>query len=280
MVRLVAIDLDGTLLDTRQCASARNLLAVSETLASGVVVALATARDRRSIALKVPLVMPGLYYLASGGSMVFDTNSGAHLWQRGLSSALAHDVVAFLRGYGHPVLLNRDCTYWVDRRNERVALIEQRYNLTTGSFTQVDDIGVPVHRVTLVAPQTVLEDAAREAVAAFAERANVSLASPDWLDILAPDAGKGMALQWLQARTGVYPEETMAIGDYDSDMPLFAVAGERVAMANAVSCIRAEATHQTASNDEDGVALTLEQLQCPPKLMSSGELARSGHYGD
>ena len=52
----------------------------------------------------------------------------------------------------------------------------------------------------------------------------------------------------------------MAIGDYDSDLPLFAVAGYRVAMANGVEAIRDAATHHTASNDEDGVAEALEHF--------------------
>jgi hypothetical protein len=106
----------------------------------------------------------------------------------------------------------------------------------------------------------VLERAAREAGATFGDRASVSLASPDWLDVLAPAAGKGRALAWLQVRAGVHADETMAIGDFDSDLPLFAAAGCRVAMANGVEAIRAAATHVTASNDEDGVAIALERF--------------------
>ena len=52
----------------------------------------------------------------------------------------------------------------------------------------------------------------------------------------------------------------MAIGDYDSDLPLFAAAGHRVAMANAVEAILAAATDRTASNDDDGVALALDRF--------------------
>jgi len=259
-IRLIAIDLDGTLLDTRQNLSARNRQAVSRVLAMGVHVALATARDRASIRLKVPMAVPGLYYLASGGAIVFDTASGVILWEQILSPALTHDAVVFLCGYGHPVFLNRDCTYWVDREDQRVALIEERYNLRPQPVAEWPEVSVPVHRVSLAAPRTVLERAAREAAAAFGGRVNVSLASPDWLDILPSGAGKGPSLQWLQAHIGRSPEETMAIGDYDSDLPLFATANCRVAMANSVPRVKAEATHETAGNDEDGVALVLEAL--------------------
>jgi hypothetical protein len=259
-IRLVTIDLDGTLLDNRQRASARNLAAVERLLDSGVIVALATARDRASIAGRVPLAGPGLYYIASGGAMVYEPASKSVVWAETLPPALAAEAVAFLRRFNQPVFVNADCDYWVDRDGDRVAMIERRYDLRARRFARPEDVPSPVMRASLAAPRPVLEEAAREASAAFGDRASVSLASPDWLDVLGPGAGKGPALAWLQAHAGVRPDETLAVGDYDSDLPLFAASGYRVAMANSVEAIRAAATHHTASNDEDGVALALEHF--------------------
>jgi len=259
-IRLVTIDLDGTLLDSRQRVSARNLAALERLLDARVIVALATARDRASIAGRLPLAMDGLYYIASGGAMVYEVAPKSIIWAETLLTALAGEAVAFLQRFDEPVFLNDDSDYWVDRDGDRVAMIEQRYDLRTRLFAHVEDVPVPIMRVSLAAPRPVLERAAREASAAFGDRARVSLASPDWLDVLAPGAGKGQALAWLQAHAGVRPDETMAIGDYDSDLPLFAVAGYRVAMANGVAAIRDAATHHTASNDEDGVAKALEHF--------------------
>jgi hypothetical protein len=259
-IRLVTIDLDGTLLDSGQRTSARNLAALARLLDAGVVVALATARDRASIAGSVPLVRPGLFYLASGGALVYEVTAGSIVWAETMPPALAAEAVGFLRRFDQPVFVNADCDYWVDRGGDRVAMIEQRYRLQTRPFARLEDVPVAVMRASLAAPRPTLEQAAREAESRFGNRASVSLASPDWLDILAPGAGKGPAMEWLQARTGVHPDETMAIGDFDSDLPLFAAAGCRVAMANGVDAIRAAATHVTASNDEDGVALALERF--------------------
>ena len=192
--------------------------------------------------------------------MVYEPASTSIPWAETLPPALAAEAVAFLRRFDQPVFVNADCDYWVDRDGDRVAMIERRYDLRTRPFDRVEDVSVPVMRASLAAPRPVLERAAREASAAFGDRASVSLASPDWLDVLAPGAGKGQALAWLQAHAGVCPEETLAIGDYDSDLPLFAVAGYRVAMANGVETVRAAATHLTATNDEDGVAMVLEKF--------------------
>lgn len=259
-IRLVAIDLDGTLLDSSQRTSARNLGAVARLLDAGVIVALATARDRASITGSVPLVRPGLYYLASGGALVYEVASKSIAWAEFMPPVLAAEAVAFLQRFDQPVFVNADCDYWVDRDGDRVAMIERRYQLQTRPFASLEDVPMGVMRASLAAPRPVLERAAREAGSTFGDRASVSLASPDWLDILGPRAGKGPAIEWLQAHTGVRPDETMAIGDFDSDLPLFAAAGYRVAMANGVEAIRAAATHVTASNDADGVAIALERF--------------------
>jgi Cof subfamily protein (haloacid dehalogenase superfamily) len=259
-IRLVTIDLDGTLLDSRQQVSARNLAALQRLLDARVIVALATARDRASIVGRIPLVMPGLYYIASGGAMVYEPAHDAISWAEMLPPALAADAVAFLRRFNQPVFVNFDCDYWVDRDDDRVAMIERRYDLQARHFPRLEEVPLPVMRASLAAPRLVLERAAREAIVAFGDRASVSLASPDWLDVLGPGAGKGPALAWLQAQVGVSRAQTLAIGDYDSDLPLFAAAGYRVAMANGVAAIQAASTHRTASNDEDGVATALEMF--------------------
>jgi hypothetical protein len=259
-IRLAAIDLDGTLLDSRQRVSARNLASLERLLEAGVIVALATARDRASIAGRVPLDRPGLYYVACGGAMVYEPAAKSVLWAVTLLPALATEAVTFLQRFDQPVFVNADCDYWADRDGDRVAMIERRYDLRARRFASLEDVPLPAMRVSLAAPRPVLERAAREAIATFGDRASVSLASPDWLDVLGPRAGKGQALAWLQAHAGVRADETLAIGDFDSDLPLFAAAGYRVAMANGVASVRAAATHHTASNDEDGVALALEQF--------------------
>lgn len=259
-IHLVAIDLDGTLLDRKHQTSVRDLAALERLLDTRVIVVLATARDRASIAGRVPLVSAGLYYVASGGAIVYEPASQAILWAETLLPALAAEAVTFLRRFNQPVFVNFDCDYWVDRDDDRVTMIERRYDLRTRLFARLEDVPLPVMRVSLSAPRSVLEQAAREASAAFGDRASISLASPDWLDVLGPGAGKGPALAWLQAHSSVRPDETLAIGDYDSDLPLFAAAGYRVAMANSVQAIRAAATYRTASNDENGVAKALEHF--------------------
>jgi Cof subfamily protein (haloacid dehalogenase superfamily) len=259
-IKLIAIDLDGTLLDRQQRLSFENRYALESVLNRGVLIALATARDCASIMLKVPINLPGLYLIGSGGALIYEVVSSSLVWAKYLNADLTREGVHCLRNYNHPVFLNAMNDYWVDRYNERVQMVEERYNLTTQPFQEPGEVQQPIMRVSLSAPPVILEQAAREASLLFGHRLSVSLASPDWLDLLAPGAGKGRALAEMQAIFDVKPAQTMAIGDYDSDLTLFEQARHRVAMDNAVPAVKNAATFITASNDDNGVARVLEMI--------------------
>jgi Cof subfamily protein (haloacid dehalogenase superfamily) len=256
-LKLVAIDLDGTLLTDRQAVSPRNLVALEALLARDVVVVLASARDQASMSRTVGLTRPGFYFISSGGVLVFETATHSIFWDNYLSRGEVEAYFSYLRRYNYPVFLNTENDYWVDRRDERVQMIEERYALKAQLIHQVDDITRPIMRISLAAPVSVLEQAA-DAKSVLGQRVNVSLASPDWLDLLPLESGKGAALKILQSRLGIDPEDTMAIGDYDCDLQMFDRAKHRIAMGNAVASVKAAATYITASNNADGVAEALQ----------------------
>ena len=81
---------------------------------------------------------------------------------------------------------------------------------------------------------------------------------PNDLEVLAGDIDKGEGLRYLLDRLGIAPDQVLAMGDGDSDLPLLRAAGLGVAMGNATDRLKAAADHVTASCDEDGVALAIE----------------------
>lgn len=259
-VRLAAIDLDGTLLDDQKHVSPGNLAAVEHFATHHGAVVLATARDCASIQLRVPLVMPGLFYIGSGGALICKAASQTLPWVWHMRPDLVMAAVRFLHQFEYPVFLNAENDYWVDRYDDRVRMIEQRYNLTVRPFQQVTEIARPIMRASLAAPAAVLRQVAEQAPVHFGDLLTVSLTSPDWLDLLAPQAGKGKALAALQSMLGVSAAETIAMGDYDCDLDLFAHARYRVAMGNAVPAVKTAANFVTASNNQDGVAHALRAI--------------------
>jgi Cof subfamily protein (haloacid dehalogenase superfamily) len=258
-IRLVAIDMDGTLLNAQKIISIRDLNTVEQALSRKVVIGIASARDWASIRTKFPFTLPGLYFLASGGALIYDAFQEKLIWARYLDWGQVEEAVAFLKHYGHPIFLNAENTYWADRRNDRVRMVERRYTLIAHPFDALNGSDWQrIMRVSLSAPPAVLERAAADAQASLSERFTISLASPDWLDLLPLGAGKGAVLSELQTMLGIAPSATAAIGDYTCDLDLFEHARYRVAMGNAVDSLKAAATHITADNNHDGVSQCLQ----------------------
>jgi Cof subfamily protein (haloacid dehalogenase superfamily) len=258
-VQLVAIDMDGTLLNAQKIVSIQDLNTVEKALSQKIVIGIASARDWASIRTKFPYTLPGLYFLASGGALIYDACHEKLIWARYLNRSQVEEAVVFLKHYGHPIFLNAENTYWADRRNDRVRMVERRYTLIAHPFDTLNgDDWQRVMRVSLSAPPSVLERAAADAQANLADRFTISLASPDWLDLLPLGAGKGAVLKELQTMLGIDPSTTVAIGDYTCDIDLFEHARYRVAMGNAVDSLKAAATHITADNNHDGVSQFLQ----------------------
>ena len=88
----------------------------------------------------------------------------------------------------------------------------------------------------------------------------VSASFANNLEINAPGAAKGEALERLAGHLGIEMSQTMGFGDGENDITLIRKAGIGVAMGNAEECLKAEADYITVTNDEDGVAAALEKL--------------------
>src|SRR5271157_4465100 len=102
-IKLVAIDLDGTLLDDDKNLSFRNRMALEHLLERGVAIAFASARDCAIIRLKVQINKPGLYYLGSGGALIYDAVTETVTWASYLTSNIVTNCVNFLRQYNYPI---------------------------------------------------------------------------------------------------------------------------------------------------------------------------------
>ncbi|HET8736379.1 MAG TPA: HAD family hydrolase, partial [Pricia sp.] len=88
----------------------------------------------------------------------------------------------------------------------------------------------------------------------------VKVSGEHWVDISSPDANKGHALQKIQNLNNIKPEETLVFGDYNNDLEMLALADFSFAMENSHPNVLKAAKYATASNDDFGVELVLEQL--------------------
>ena len=278
-IRLVAIDMDGTLLPTLTPAiSSRNARALRAAQEAGVTVAIATGRRA---AYTTPL-LEGLGLradtpLITSNGAVVRTLSGGLIDRCHMESRIARGICGLLKGFGAMV-------FTFDRPG-RAELVVEDLEQTQGRIAMWVEANRSFIEVVKPLENALLdgEDPIQGMVAgsiAKMREAEQALKAGEWagqcestrteypardlsiLDLLPKGISKGWALQRLAARLGVDRKETLAIGDNWNDLDMLEWAGQAVVMGNAARELRALARvngwKQAPGNDQDGVAVVLE----------------------
>ena len=260
-IRLVALDLDGTLLDSEDRLSERNAQAVRRIRERGVAVVLCTSRwfslavrTAEELGLTAPLI-------CHNGAQVRPLDGDSDLLHLRMDLQAAREVAAFMDTRSEMSLVTVDGVSYM-----RTTRPMDRSRLPPGVRL------VPRLSDVLAAPPTAFLLFGKEAVdaleAAFAERyrgvLNVargySAAYPHYANVVDARAGKGSALRLVCDHLGLDVHQALAMGDAGPDVSMFRVAGHSVAVANAPPEVQAEAQTVAPSNDEDGVAWALERF--------------------
>jgi Cof subfamily protein (haloacid dehalogenase superfamily) len=263
--RLVALDLDGTLLDSQARISPANAAAIAAVQAAGVTVTIATGKLFVSVAPMVAALGLAGPQILNNGAVVIDAADGAVLHMTPLPPAATPAVVAALLRYGLPAAVYTPHAIHTPVRDPRIDIlldIHEPEPLVLPDVGRRNEVGGwPFVKILTVLevddPATPAIEAALHAT--FAPTLTVVRTSRYFYEFLAPGVDKGTALQWLAARLDLPLTATLAIGDSYNDLPLLAAAGLGVAMGNAPPIIQAAAAALTADNDHDGVALALRR---------------------
>ena len=264
--RLLALDLDGTVLGPSLLPSERTRAAIRAARDRGVLVVIATGRMYQSTVRHVrALDLPGPLICYQGADVREmpgpDGRPGALLRHLTLPASVAREAVAWAREHGLGPHVNTD-----DRLIMEVGDREaDEYELGSSVIPNlVPDlmaaITVPVTKVLAVGRPGLPEGLLAAGRERFAGRAEVTVSHPQYLEFMAPGAHKGAALTWLAARLRIPMAETMAIGDQHNDLEMLRSAGIGVAMGGAPAAVVAAADRVTAPVEEDGAALAIEAL--------------------
>jgi Cof subfamily protein (haloacid dehalogenase superfamily) len=259
-VRLVAIDVDGTLIERGRPVAPRVRETIARALGLGVVVTLASGRMYPlvvSLLRELELTYPVICY---GGAMIVQAATGEPLFERGVPLELARDVIREARQRDLTARAYVGSEVYVDR------LDPDRFNadsLRQVHAIEVEDLlrflsGDPSH-LAIDAPPDQTRDLVHAMRARYLGRLNVTTGHPLLTEFSHPDVHKGSALRWLCDLVGVPVEESLAIGDDWNDLEMLRHAGIGVAVANAHPDVLAIADNVVPSVEEGGVAVALER---------------------
>jgi Cof subfamily protein (haloacid dehalogenase superfamily) len=273
--RMIAIDMDGTLLSPLGHVTERTKSAVHQCLRAGLLVCFATGRNWTESRTVLDAIEHYDTAVFAGGSMVVDTKQRVTIHRTKMDSQLARDLCAVLEGAGHAVLALQDThaaggvDYLITGDIATNEETRRWMRATKTSVKFVPRLATHDHahtiRISIVAPSDEVTRLKTQLDEKFAERIfglaiRVPSAEVDVYEIFDPAVNKWEGILHVARRHKIAPEEIIAIGDDLNDVPMISKAGLGVAMGNAHPEVKATAKKVIGSNEDDGLAVFLEEL--------------------
>ena len=271
-IRLIALDMDGTLLDSRHRAiPPENVDAIRRAEAAGIRVCICTGRmieDASDFILRFGL---GCMVIACNGTRISDgpLPGGHMLLRRQIAPRDARRVIDILKPYGLMVNALEDGRVSTVTREEGQVYHLVRRGVVQGCYGEeaiyaAAERGVMKFYVTADgfagAQDSPRVQAARRALTQGLPHLQITRSSPGSIEIMPPDTGKGDALAFVAGRLGLPRECVMAMGDAQNDLTMLEYAYHSVAMENACDEVKAICRYRTLSNDECGVAAMIGRV--------------------
>lgn len=268
-VKMIAMDLDGTLLNRQKGISAADQKALEYAREQGVLLAVSTGRPWSSIPACVRENPVFSYAIASNGAEIYHFDTGDILHAVLLETESVDVILEIAKKTAG------DRTYAWEAFVKGKAYGEQYYvehpwefGMPSSSIGYVKKTRIPVPDIEafirknrenmavldLITGDRGLKEEVYENLQKSGAPLYVTPATDERLEILHKDAGKGPGMQVLCEKEGIAPEETVAIGDAENDLDMLAYAGISIAMGNAYDSVKKLADYVTCDNDHNGVA--------------------------
>ncbi len=272
--RMIAIDLDGTLLSPEGKVTDRAKDAVHGCLSAGLLVCFATGRNWTESKTVLEAVAHYDSAVFVGGAMVVDTKQEVTLHRTMMHPRLAAEVCRELESDGHAVLALQDTgtagvDYLITANVPLDPATSQWMRVTAAKVHRVPSLADYAHehtiRVGIVAHPDEVARVERDLTEKFGDRImamsiRVPSVNMTVLEVFDPAVNKWEGIMHVARKHGIDPSEIIAIGDDVNDVPMISQAGLGVAMGNARDEIKAVAKRVIGHNKDEGLAVFLEEL--------------------
>lgn len=265
MYKLIALDMDGTLLTSDKTISSRTKDAIAAARKQGVKVVLASGRplDGMKGALReLGLTEQGEFVVYFNGSVVQEIGSGKVIHQATIDGRQAKQVAKLAESLG------LDCHAFsvehglITPKQNEYTDIESTINgvpVTEMAFDTLTD-DHPIIKAMIVGEPTKLTRAIEQIPAHLHNEFTIVQSAPFFLEFLNLDSNKGVGVSAIAEFLGINQSKVICVGDAENDHHMIQYAGLGVAMSNAMPQTKQIADYITTSNNEDGVAKVIEEF--------------------
>lgn len=263
--RLLAIDLDETLLDDKSKILPRNKQAIKEAVSGGAIITISTGRMFRT---SIPFVRelelntdwPMINYQ---GALIKTTEQGQVLYHCPLENDLAVAIAGAAEEKGEEICAYIDERLYINRENRFSLYYRKKYDIPVGVVGRLDQFleqqGWAPTKLTIFNWDEKFAEIETNLSSRYPGKFTMLRPYPYFLEFTDLRATKGQALQRLARMLDISREEIISFGNSDNDLDMIQYAGLGVAVANAIPEVLAAADLITAANTEDGVARVIEE---------------------
>lgn len=254
-IRLVATDMDGTLLDSKKQKPADFIPWVKAHPQIRTVIA--SGRQYFTLRADFEEIADDLVYIAENGGLVFE--KGEILYSNEMKKEDIYACLDLVKDMPlvTPIVCGAKSAYMKHTTQE----IEDQGHMYYAHLEFTEDLYACVDQDVIVKIALFVDEFQAESVmpamSVLNERVAPVLSGASWIDVANASVNKGSAVKAIQEKLGIPREECMAFGDYLNDYHLLLECEESYVMANGHPNLKAIAKHETASNDEDGVMKVL-----------------------
>lgn len=271
-IRLIAIDLDGTLLHSDRTLSEENRQAIRKAKAAGVQVVLCTGRPLRSMHYLLDEIglrdeediaityNGGLIQKTKNGEIIkqitFNRDQSIEVYELGQYLNMPVNFIDLDYVYEPPYPVGAESIYMATNKKvpkkEALEFVEVAMDELPDPFT--------INKIVMSRPAEELDAIIPKIPASYHEKYNIYKSQDFILEVLPQNVDKGYSMRLLGNMLGLKKEQIMGIGDQENDLSLVENAGFGVAMGNAIDHVKEAADFITKTNDENGVAYAIQKF--------------------
>lgn len=264
MIKLIALDIDGTLFNSQGEISPLTKTTLMKAHDQGVTLMLASGRTihgLHQLAIRNDLPLDHMIFIGSNGAVLADGQTESILFEKTVDLKVAKTIIQQLKAHPVTVMIpDEEKLYIEDLNGFQVSLELQTECLTPMVLSDLSEIPFAPNKIVLSGPQDALLKILSEMAPIYKDVATFVLSGFNYLDITAKDTDKGSALQHYCELKDIDPSEVIAFGDNHNDLGMIRYSGIGVAMDNAIEELKAVAQRIAPSNDEDGIAHVLNDV--------------------
>lgn len=256
--KLLALDIDDTILNDEQKITPRVKSAVQKALSLGVYVVLCTGRTKKGALRFYNELELDTLFAVSGGAQIYNA-AGALLFQEYIDTSIVKELLSFAYGKNIHAQVYIDGELVFKERNAHAEKYERLYGfpgIEVPDIMRMQNINTP--KVLFVVEEDKIA-AVQEKTGKLFPRLKIVRSKPEYLEFVSPNVNKGSALEFIASYYDIKRERIIAIGDSQIDVPMIKYAGLGVAVKNAAPDVKKAADYICASNTDEGAADVIEK---------------------